>query len=209
MIAEQSRLAASVVRHDAIGAVRHVAGVDVAYARDDSVMVCAAAVLDADTLETVEIAIARGVPSVAYAPGLFSFRELPIVREALARLTIRPDLIVCDAQGIAHPRRLGLASHLGVVEDIPTIGCAKSRLTGTHVDPGERRGAAAALIDADEVIGAALRTRDATRPVHVSIGHRVSLATACDWILRLTPRYRLPETTRVADHAVKVALAEG
>lgn len=209
MIAEQRRLAATVVRHDALGTVRYVAGVDVAYAKDDSRMACAAALLDAETLETVEIAIAIGVPQVAYQPGLFSFRELPIVLEALDRLAVRPDLVVCDGQGIAHPRRFGLASHLGVTRDFPTIGCAKTRLVGEHSAPGVVRGDRSPLVDAGEVIGAALRTQDMVRPIYASVGHRVSLATACAWILRLSPRYRLPETTRAADHAVRRALAAG
>lgn len=207
LIADQRRLAGSVVRRDDLGEIRYVAGVDVAYARDDSRLVCAAAVLDARTLDVVEIATVNGVPAAAYRPGLFSFRELPVVLDAIDRLSALPDLVVCDAHGIAHPRRFGLASHLGVRRDVPTIGCAKTRLVGMHEAPAAERGATAPLVDADEVIGAALRTQDGVRPVYVSIGHRISLETACAWILRLSPRYRLPETTRAADHAVKMALA--
>lgn len=213
MIAEQGRLAAAVIRHDSVGEVRHVVGVDVAYAADDSHMVCAAAMLDATTLDIVEIATATGVPAIAYTPGLFSFRELPIVREAIDRLSVRPDLVVCDGQGIAHPRRFGLASHLGVVCDLPTIGCAKNRLVGRHDTPADARGSIAPLIDPgedgrDEVIGAAVRTQTGVKPVYVSIGHRVSLDTACAWVLRLSPTYRLTETVRAADHAVRLALAD-
>lgn len=209
MIAEQRRLATMVLQQDELGPVRHIAGVDVAYAKNDSRMVCAAVVLDAATLDIVETAIAEGVPSIAYQPGLFSFRELPIALTALDRLSTRPDLVICDAHGIAHPRRFGLASHLGVVRNMPTIGCAKRRLVGSHDEPAAARGSSALLLDDGVVVGAALRTQDAIRPVYVSVGHRVSLETACAWILRLSPTYRLPETTRAADHAVRLALAKG
>lgn len=204
----QTALAAQVVTVDRLGLVRRVTGVDVAYSKSDDRMICAAVTLDAETLTVLEAVTVSGVPSFPYIPGLFSFRELPIVLEALDGLAERPDLVVCDAQGIAHPRRFGLASHLGVVRDVPTIGCAKTRLIGLHEEPGRERGASAPLVDGDETIGAVLRTQDATKPVYVSVGHRISLATACDWVLRLAPRFRLPETTRAADHAVRLALRQ-
>jgi deoxyribonuclease V len=115
-------------------------------------------------------------------------------------------LIVCDGQGIAHPRRFGIASHLGVLFDVPTIGCAKTRLTGEAGQPGPQRGSHAPLTDHGEVIGNVLRTQDNVKPIYVSIGHRISLSTACDWILKLSPHYRLPETTRKADQTVRRAL---
>lgn len=202
----QRQLAAGVVRTDDFATVRRVTGVDVAYSTLDDRVTCAAVTLDADTLAVIEVATATGVADFPYIPGLFSFRELPIVLEAFDRLAVRPDLVVCDGQGIAHPRRFGLASHLGVVRDVPTIGCAKTCLTGEFAVPADERGASTPLIDADEVVGAALRTRPGVKPVFVSTGHRVALATACDWILRLTPRFRLPETTRAADHAVRTAM---
>ena len=207
-IAAQAAMAVQVVTTDRLGPVRRVTGVDVAYSPGDDRMACAAVTLDAETLAVLETVTVIGVPAFPYVPGLFSFRELPIVLEALDRLTAPPDLVVCDAQGIAHPRRFGLASHLGVVRDIPTIGCAKTRLIGEHQEPDRRRGAFAPLVDAGETIGAALRTQDAVKPVYVSVGHRISLATACEWILRLSPRFRLPETTRAADHAVRLALRQ-
>lgn len=209
MIAEQRRLATLVVRHDDVSAIRCVAGIDVAYDDDNGHMVAAAVTLDVATLAVAEIKVVHGTPSVPYHPGLFSFRELPIVLEALGRLTRTPDLVVCDGHGIAHPRRLGLASHLGVVTGIPTIGCAKSRLIGDHDTPAAQRGSHSPLYDSGEVVGAVLRTQADIRPLYVSIGHRIALDTACDWILRLSPRYRLPETTRAADHAVRLARAEG
>lgn len=206
-VALQHDLARRIVREDDVGTVHCVAGVDVAYAVDDQRVVAAVAVLAIPSLTVVEIATAETVATFPYTPGLFSFREIPPIVDALAMLQTRPDLIVCDGHGIAHPRRLGLASHLGLWCDIPAIGCAKTRLTGTHDEPDWARGSIAALVDAGEEIGAVLRTQDGVRPVYVSPGHRISLAAACDWILRLTPRYRLPETTRAADHAVRLALA--
>lgn len=194
------------MRHDDFGPITRVTGVDVGYARGDDRIVCAAVTLDAETLAPIETAMASGVVDFPYVPGLFSFRELPIVRQALERLAEPPQLVVCDGQGIAHPRRFGLASHLGVACGLPTIGCAKSRLIGQHEPPPEARGGMAPLIEAGETIGAALRTQDGVRPVYVSIGHRISLGTACAWILRLARDFRLPETTRLADHAVTMAV---
>jgi deoxyribonuclease V len=133
-----------------------------------------------------------------YVPGYLSFREIPVVLAALARLRQQPDLILCDGQGIAHPRRVGIASHLGVLTGTPTIGVAKSRLIGEHEEPRAVRGVWSALRDGEELIGAVLRTRVGTKPLYVSIGHRVSLETAIEFVLACTTRYRLPETTRAA-----------
>lgn len=127
--------------------------------------------------------------------------------KALKQIKLLPQLIVCDGQGIAHPRRFGLASHLGVLLDIPTIGCGKTKLLGEFKDPDLKRGAHSPLVDNCEVIGSVLRTRDNIKPIFVSIGHRVSLKTACEWILELSPRYRLPETTRRADQLVNKVLS--
>lgn len=191
-----------------MGPVHLIAGTDVAYARHSNTLVAAVVILDTETLQVLEIATAVDTAHFPYVPGLFSFRELPPLIQAMAKLRHQPDLIICDGQGIAHPRRFGLACHLGVLYDIPTIGCGKTRLIGNAAIPGNRKGDYSLLRDDNEVIGAVLRTRDRVKPVYVSIGHRVSLATACDWILKLTPRYRLPETTRQADAAVKKLLAE-
>jgi deoxyribonuclease V len=182
--------------------VRLVAGVDAAYETDGDRMFAVAVLFDADTLAPLETVEAEGVSPFPYVPGLLSFREIPILQTALAKLSQRPDLIVCDGQGIAHPNRLGLASHLGVVFDVPTIGCAKTRFVGDHAPVGNFRGDFAPLmLDGDEV-GSALRTQDGVNVLYVSPGHRVSHATARDWILKLAPNFRLPETTRAADHAV-------
>jgi deoxyribonuclease V len=206
-LALQAQLAGKVERADRYGPVRLIAGVDVAYDKDSNRMVAAAVVLDAETLAPVETSIAEDIAQFDYIPGLFSFRELPAIGKALEQLQMTPDLIVCDGQGIAHPRRFGLACHLGVLFGVPTIGCGKSLLIGKYEPVAKKRGTVAPLIDNDEVIGAAVYTQDETKPVYVSTGHRVALASACDWIIRLSAQYRQPETTRAADHAVKMALA--
>lgn len=137
-----------------------------------------------------------------YVPGLLSFREIPVLLAALAKLPSKPDLLFCDGQGIAHPRRLGLATHLGIVLDLPTIGCAKSRLTGTHTEPGHKAGSSSPLIDenaGNEIIGAVLRTRNGVNPIYLSQGHRVSLASAIRLTLSVTDGRRIPRPTRDAD----------
>lgn len=199
----QRELATRVEREDRHGPIATVAGVDVAYDKEGDRLVAAAVVLDAKTLAVIDEASIETVAQFPYVPGLFSFRELPPIAEALSKLATTPDLIVCDGHGEAHPRRFGLACHLGVLFDVPTIGCGKTLLTGT-VDPlGDKRGAQAAIRDGDAVIGAALRTQDGTRPVYVSTGHRLSLQSCCEWVLALSPRYRQPETTRAADQRVR------
>jgi deoxyribonuclease V len=188
-----------------IGAIATVAGVDVAYGRRDGPARAAVVVLDRATLETLdEVAVTRPV-AFPYVPGLLSFRELPAVCDALARLKHRPGLLVVDGHGLAHPRRFGIASHLGVHLDHPTIGIAKSRLTGEHEELGPERGDGVPLTDKGEIIGWVLRTRPGCRPVYVSVGHRVSLKTAITLAMALTTRYRLPEPTRRADRLSRSA----
>ena len=187
-----------VIAEDRLGDVRRVAGIDVGFEQDGAISRAAVAVLDFPELRLVESAVARLPTSFPYVPGLLSFREIPAVLEALGRLSERPDLLLCDGQGYAHPRRFGLACHLGVLTGLPSIGVAKSRLIGTHDALPEQKGAWVPLLDGDETIGAVLRTRTAVAPLYVSIGHRVSLPTAIRWVLACTTRYRLPETTRQA-----------
>lgn len=182
--------------------ISHLAGVDVAYSRDDTTVFAGVVVLDALTLRPVETRTAVRAVAFAYLPGLFAFRELPALLQALSEIETPIDLVVCDGHGLAHPRRLGLASHLGVLLDRPSIGVAKRRLIGAHREPGNARGSVANLTDDGEVIGAALRTQSNVKPVYVSVGHRISLATAVAWTLRLSTRYRLPESTRQADRMV-------
>ena len=183
-----------------------VAGLDVAYAPAGDRLAAAVVVLDATSLTVLDSAVVLGEVAFDYVPGLFAFRELPSLLAALDRLTVRPDLLICDGHGLAHPRRLGLACHLGVVTGLPTLGVGKTPLVGRWDEPGARRGSWSPLSVGDEVVGRVLRTRDGVRPVFVSVGHRMCLANAAERVLALTPRYRLPETTRAADQVCRRAL---
>jgi deoxyribonuclease V len=197
-IALQQQLRDRIEREDRFGAVDTVAGIDVGFEDDGRTARAAIAVLAFPGLQLVEQAIARVPARFPYVPGLLSFREIPAVLAAFERLRTKPDLILYDGQGIAHPRRIGIASHVGLVLDRPSIGVAKTRLIGEHRAPLKRRGTWVPLLDADEVIGAVLRTRVGVKPLYVSSGHRVCLATAIKWVLACATRYRLPETTRWA-----------
>jgi deoxyribonuclease V len=197
-IALQSRLRAKIVTTNRLGCVRHVAGTDVGFEGGGRVARAAVAVLTFPALELADWALIRQPTPFPYVPGLLSFREIPALLVALSRLMVRPDLLLCDGQGLAHPRRCGLASHLGLVADIPAIGVAKSRLIGAYREPPQRRGAWTPLRDGGEVIGAVLRSRAHVKPIFVSVGHRVSLDTAVACTMACLTRYRLPETTRWA-----------
>lgn len=199
-IAVQRQLAGLVEREDRFGPITRVAGIDVGYEDGGATTRAAVVVLAFPGLALLEQVVARLPTRFPYVPGLLSFREGPAVLAALAQLAAPPDLMLYDGQGIAHPRRLGIASHLGVLLDIPSIGVAKSRLTGTHAEPGPEKGDWAPLLDKGETIGAVLRSRRGVAPLYISTGHRVSLATAIALVLACTPRYRLPETTRQAHH---------
>lgn len=189
---------AHVIAADRLGDVRRVAGIDVGFEAGGAISRAAVAVLEYPSLRLVESAVARLRTAFPYVPGLLSFREIPAALEALARLSAPPDLLLCDGQGYAHPRRFGLACHLGVLAGLPSIGVAKSRLIGTHDPLPQPKGDWVPLLDGGETIGAVLRTRTSVAPLYVSIGHRVSLPTAIRWVLACTTRYRLPETTRQA-----------
>ncbi|MBN1978088.1 MAG: deoxyribonuclease V [Anaerolineae bacterium] len=173
-----------------------VAGVDVSV--KGGVARAAVVLLSYPGLVPSQAVTAEMPVSFPYVPGLLAFREGPVVLAALARLTDWPDVMIFDAQGLAHPRRMGLATHLGVLLDVPSVGCAKSRLCGKETEPGEEKGCWTPLLDGDEVIGAVVRTRSRVRPVYVSIGHRVDLETAVALVLCCATRYRLPEPTRWA-----------
>ena len=190
-----------VVRRGSLDAVELIAGVDVSGANSDGMSHGAIVVLRYPSMEVVERSVVTMAVGFPYVPGLLSFREMPLILAACRKLSAMPDLFIADAQGIAHPRRLGLASHLGLVLDVPTIGCAKSILCGKHGDLGDEPGDRAPLVDRDEVIGAALRTKRRVKPVYVSIGHRVDLDEACRWVLECCRGYRLPEPTRLAHQA--------
>jgi deoxyribonuclease V len=185
---------------------RSVAGLDVAYETGGERLAAAVVVLDPASFEVLESVSVTGRAALDYRPGLFAFRELPPLVEALERLTTVPDLLVCDGQGVAHPRRFGLASHLGVRTGLPSIGVAKQPLIGTWDAPAEPRGSWSPLKDGDEVVGRVLRSQTGVRPVFVSVGHRIDLRMASDLVLRLSPSHRLPETTRLADHLARQAL---
>ena len=197
-IALQQALRERVVTVDALGPCRRVAGVDVGFEESGAVTRAAVAVLAWPELTLIDQAIARRPTRFPYVPGLLSFRETPAVLACLETLGQAPDLLLCDGQGYAHPRRFGFASHLGLLADIPAIGVAKTRLVGTHGAVPEARGAWTPLLDGGEIIGAVLRSRAGVKPIYVSVGHRVSLPTAIQWTMDCTTRYRLPETTRWA-----------
>ncbi|MET9951229.1 endonuclease V [Streptomyces sp. NPDC006339] len=209
-LAVQEELRGRLVRAEEGPAVGegNVTGVDVAYDDERDLVAAAAVVLDGRTLDVVEEATAVGRVSFPYVPGLLAFREVPTVLAALDRLTADPGLLVCDGYGLAHPRRFGLAAHLGVLTGKPSIGVAKNPFTFTYAQPAEDRGAFGDLVAEGETVGRALRTRAGVKPVFVSVGHRVSLERACAHTLHLTPRYRLPETTRHADALCRRALQE-
>ena len=197
-VAIQQQLRDQVITEDQLGPVRFVAGVDVGFEQDGAITRAAVAVLRWPELELHEQAIARRPTTFPYVPGFLSFREIPAVLDALEQLQTTPDILLCDGQGRAHPRRFGIACHLGVLTQLPAIGVAKSLLTGKHADVPDQRGAWQPLMHNEEMIGAALRTRPGTRVLYISVGHRISLTTALDYVLRCAPKYRLPETTRMA-----------
>jgi deoxyribonuclease V len=200
-IAIQRKLAALVQQRPLPAPPQTVAGVDMSV-REDRVQ-AAVVVLALPELTVVDQARWEGPVVFPYVPGLLSFREAPAVLAALAQLQVWPDLILADAQGIAHPRRLGLASHLGVLLEMPTVGVAKSRLTGRAVEPDQDRGAWTSLMDRGEQVGVVLRTRPNVNPVYVSVGHRITLDEAVTWTMRCTTRYRLPEPARLAHRLSK------
>lgn len=197
--AEQERLRHRIIRRGNPRRVRFVAGVDCAFPENGLVTRGAVAVLSWPDLELVEKAVLERPTDFPYVPGFLSFREVPTLLAALATLKTRPDLLLCDGQGFAHPRRLGFASHLGLAAGIPSIGVAKSRLIGTHRTPAKKTGSRTPLMDGTEIIGAVLRTRDGVAPLFVSSGHKIGLEPAVNWVLACCRGYRLPETTRWAD----------
>jgi deoxyribonuclease V len=197
-MALQTRLAKKIVCDDDFGRIERVAGVDVGFDDGGATTRAAVAVLDYPSLAPADSAVARRPTRFPYVPGLLSFREIPAVLAALETLRKAPDLLLCDGQGIAHPRRFGIACHLGLLLDIPSIGVAKTRLAGSHGEVPDRRGAWVPLKDGAEVIGAVLRTRAGVKPLYISPGHRIGLASAIEWVMRCLTRYRLPETTRAA-----------
>ncbi len=199
----QERLAARVRCGPPLETVETVAGIDVSGGKRAERIVAAVVVMRLADGEVLEVRHATRVATWPYVPGCLSFREIPVAAAALRKVRARPDLVICDGQGRAHPRRMGLASHLGLMLDIPTVGCAKSRLVGqVPRAPGRRRGGRAPLLDGGERIGTVLRTRTGVRPVFVSVGDRIDLASAERWVLAAAPRYRLTEPIREAHRRV-------
>jgi len=178
---------------------RLVAGADVAFSKRHGVFFAAVLVLRLPELEVVERVFAHHRPTFPYVPGLLTFREGPVLLAAVDKLQQVPEVFIFDGQGIAHPRRLGLAAHMGLWLQLPTVGCAKSRLVGSYREPGRRRGCRTRLLDGDERIGTVLRTRDGVKPVFVSPGHLADCDSAAWLVLACCSRYRLPEPTRLAD----------
>lgn len=218
-VAFQQRLRELVVASGTIRRPCLVAGVDVSYdfvptrfsrgKQASEFLYAAVVVLELPSLRVVESAGVASRAEFPYVPGLLSFREMPPLLEAFRKLRVTPDAVLVDGQGVAHPRRCGLASHLGLVLDLPTVGCAKSRLIGEYREPGLRRGSASSLRDGGEIIGRVLRTRDGVAPLFVSVGHKISLDAAVALVLECAPRFRLPETTRQAHALVNQLRSEG
>jgi deoxyribonuclease V len=179
-----------------------VAGLDCAFSKDGKQIFASAVVIDLSDFSIIETATATRKVDFPYIPGLLSFREAPACIDAIEKLKSTPDCFIVDGQGIAHPRRLGIASHIGLLIDKPTIGCAKSRLIGTFDEPGNKKGSFSPLVDSDEEIGVVLRTRSNIKLVYVSVGHKCTLDDAINVVLRCTTRYRLPEPSRLAHQLV-------
>ncbi|QEA39343.1 deoxyribonuclease V [Pistricoccus aurantiacus] len=198
-IALQKELAPRIETRDRLGEVKRIAGVDIGFEDEGETTRAAVVLLAWPGLETLEEIVHREPTRMPYIPGLLSFREIPAALNAFERLSQRPDLVMVDGQGIAHPRRLGVASHLGLWLELPTIGIAKSRLCGRHGDVPEKCGDWTPLTHRKEIIGAVLRSREKVKPVFVSPGHRISLDTSIDWVVKCLAGTKLPEPTRRAD----------
>jgi deoxyribonuclease V len=204
-IAVQRRLARRVRRCQPTRVLRFVAGLDAAFSLDRKLCFAAVVLWDAEEGTATETHTATRPLTFPYIPGLLSFREAPALLAALRQLRRSPDVLMCDGQGLAHPRRFGIACHLGVICDLPSVGCAKSRLIGQHAEAGLRRGDFAALTDHGEVLGEVVRTQSGSRPLYISVGHRLDQETARVLVLRCAVRWRLPEPTRLADRLVALA----
>src|SRR5208282_5535396 len=199
----QESLRERVELQDRFGEIRFVAGADMAFDPETNLAFAGVIVYRLPELEEVERRMARRKLRFPYVPGLLSFRESPVLLAAFARLRVSPDVILIDGHGLAHPRRFGIACHLGLLLDRPTIGCAKSILVGQAVEPGDHAGSTAALVDQGEKVGVVLRTRDQVKPIYVTIGHRVSLESAVRIVAQCLDGFRLPKPTREADHWVR------
>jgi len=207
-VAFQEALRREVVRTGSLKDMRLIAGADVSYAKRAATMYAAVVVLEWPSLNVVEEVTAEQQAAFPYIPGLLSFREMPALLAAFEKLRAKPDVIICDGHGVAHPRGFGIASHLGVLLDVPTIGCAKKRLVGEHAEPSVEKGSRTPLRLDGRTIGTVLRTRSKVRPVFVSVGHRIGLPSAVRVVLEAAVRYRVPEPTRLA-HVLSNAARRG
>lgn len=201
-IALQQQLRAQVRIQPLTAPPETIAGCDISFNKFEETVYAGIVVLRLDTLETIAEATAITTTSFPYVPGLLSFREIPALLEAWTNLTVLPDVVVFDGHGIAHPRRLGIASHAGLLLDRPTLGCGKSVLVGRYDEPAPERGSWSPMTYRGEVVGAALRTKNKVNPVYVSPGHLIDLQTSIDLMMRCNGGYRIPETTRRAHNLV-------
>jgi len=202
----QKKLSHEVIRYNPGLHPRLIAGIDVSISRFSKVGRAAVVVLSYSSLELIEVSVLEGNINFPYIPGLLSFREAPLIIEAWQKLKTHPDLLMVDGQGIAHPRRLGIASHLGLLLNMPSIGCAKSRLTGDHTPLPNASGSCSWLTDGEEVIGAVVRTKRSVTPLYISIGHKIDLASSVAWVLNCCCGFRLPQPTRLAHMAARGSL---
>ena len=208
-VALQKSLAAKIICKDMFGTVKKIAGVDVKYIKDTNRFICAIIIFSYPTLEIIEIKYSESIPGFPYIPGLLSFREGPVIEKCFKKIRNVPDIIFFDGHGLCHQRRLGLASHLGLLLDLPSIGCAKKKLCGSYDEYllGSERGDYSDITDKDvagrdEVIGAALRTRVGVKPVFISTGHKISLASAIQYTISVS-RFKIPEPTRLAHNCLE------
>jgi deoxyribonuclease V len=194
----QLSLAKRVVTENEVINPHLVAGIDISSPNAQGVARGAVVLLRYPEFSMVEVKVVEGKVTFPYIPGLLSFRESPLILAACEKISNTPDLILIDGQGIAHPRRFGLASHVGLFLDLPTIGCAKSILCGQHQPVGEEAGSHTELLDNGELVGVALRTKSGVKPIYVSVGHKIGLASALQWVIKCCRGYRIPEPTRLA-----------
>jgi deoxyribonuclease V len=197
-IALQNSLRGQVIERTSFDSVQRIAGVDVGFEAQGRITRAAVVVLSYPELRILEASVAKLPTSFPYIPGLLSFREVPAILQAVSKLQQPPELFLCDGQGMAHPRRFGLACHLGLYTDIPSVGVAKTRLIGNYGALAQEKGSWVPLIDKDETIGAVVRTRSGVKPLYISVGHKISLQRSIELVLGCTTRYKLPETTRTA-----------
>jgi deoxyribonuclease V len=197
-ISLQRQMACDIIKYGEISAPGYIGGIDISISRNSNLGQAAIIILKYPGLEIAEIKKTCGEITFPYIPGLLSFREIPLILKTWQKLTIIPDLIMVDGQGYAHPRRTGIASHLGILLDIPAIGCAKSKLCGDFQVPLDEPGSYTDLVDGQEIIGVALRTKYRVKPLFISIGHKISLENAIYWVMQCCRGYRLPQPTRLA-----------